>query len=249
MTLKISKKTKPTKPKTKSPGWHRLTLEELIHWAHAWKVQQTNPDKLFRENETVTAHLFGCGKSTINRRNTTLVEVGVAHRLHDKERGQNQRFIENTLCITTAPLACVLKLADAALEVRAALSSEPKVGTAPTRINSGDEPCPKVNLIATDSNNPRHKPVSSVGSHLGVIEHSSGVDSKVGTGRTRINIGDEPRPQTGTDAEIEKIGRQLNDAEKKLARLRRDYREDEGIVVATRQRVDELRSRLTKVTP
>jgi hypothetical protein len=46
------------------------------------------------------------------------------------------------------------------------------------------------------------------------------------------------------------VERQLKDAEKKLARLRRDYREDEGLVVATRQQVDELRSRLqSKVTP
>jgi hypothetical protein len=248
--MKIKQKPRASRTTLKCPGWHRLTLDELIHWAHAWKSQQKNPDNLFRENETVTARLFGCGKSTINRRNTTLVEVGVALRLHDKERGPNQRFTENTLCITTTPPACVLKLADAATDVRAALSSEPKVGTAPTRINSGDEPCPKVNLIATDSINPRHKPVSSVGSHLGVIEHISGVEPKVGTAPTRINTDDEPRPQTGTDPETLKIERQLKDAEKKLARLRRDYREDEGIVAATRQQVDELRSRLTsKVTP
>jgi len=65
-----------------------------------------------------------------------------------------------------------------------------------------------------------------------------------------MNTDDEPRPQAGTDPETLKIGRQLKDAEKKLARLRRDYREDEGIVAATRQQVDELRSRLqSKVTP
>ncbi|HEY1659971.1 MAG TPA: hypothetical protein VGG14_16580 [Candidatus Sulfotelmatobacter sp.] len=252
MTLKIPKQTKPTKPKAKSPGWHQLTLDELIHWAHAWKVQQTNPDNLFREKESATARLFGCNQSTISRRNTALVEVGAAHRLHHKERGQNQWFVESVLCVTVAPPASVLKLAQAAQEVRQALQSEApyaNVHTAPTRINSGDEPHATLHNIATDSSPHRHKPVSLESSYLSVIEHSSGVDANVHTALTRMNTGDEPRAKMHTDPEILKIERQLKDAEKKLARLRRDYREDEGIVAATRQQVDELRSRLTKVTP
>jgi hypothetical protein len=247
MTLKISKHRKPTKPKAKSPGWLQLTLEELIHWAHAWKVQQTNPDNLFREKESATARLFGCNQSTISRRNTALVEAEVAQRLHEKERGQNQWFVDSTLCITTAPPACILNLADAAVEVRQAISSESpyaNMHTARTRINSGDEPYAALHDMATDSINPRYKPVSSVGSHVGVIEHSSGVYANMHTAPTRINTGDEPC------ANMHTVERQLKDAEKKLARLRRDYREDEGLVVATRQQVDELRSRLqSKVTP
>lgn len=246
--MKLTRKPKPPRASNR-PGWLRLTIDELIHWAHAWKSQQTNPDRLFRENEMATARIFKCGKSTINRRNAKLVEVGVARRLHEKERGENQRFIESTLCITVEPPACILTMAKAAAEARALMSPEPKVGTAPTRINSGDEPCPKVNRIATDSINPLQKPVSIVGNPLGVIEHSSRVDSKVGTAETRMNSEDEPRPQMGTDAEIEKISRKLRDAEKKLARLRRDYGDDEAIVVSTSKDVAELRSCLqSKVT-
>lgn len=251
--MKIKQKPRASKATSKRPGWLQLTLDELIHWAHAWKVQQTNPDKLFREKESATALHFGCNQSTISRRNTTLVEAGVAQRLHEKERGTNQWFVESTLCVTVAPPACVLKLADAAQEVRQSLKSDSpyaNVHTGQTRVNSGDEPYATLHNMATDSINPRYKPVSSVGSHLGVIEHSSGVYANVHTAQTRVNSGDEPCARLHTDPETLKIERQLKDAEKKLARLRRDYREDEGLVVATRQQVDELRSRLqSKVTP
>jgi hypothetical protein len=251
--MKIKKKPRASRTTLKRPGWLQLTLDELIHWAHAWKVQQTNPDKLFREKESATARLFGCNQSTISRRNAALVEVGAAHRLHHKERGQNQWFVESVLCVTVAPPASVLKLAEAAQEVRQALQSEApyaNVHTAPTRINSGDEPHAILHNIATDSSPHRHKPVSLESSHVGVIEHSSGVYANLHTALTRINTDDEPCANMHTDPETLKIERQLKDAEKKLARLRRDYREDEGIVAATRQQVDELRSRLqSKVTP
>ncbi len=243
MKIKI-KKTKPKTRAKKSPGWHALSLEELVHWAHAWEFQQKNPDNVFREKETVTALRFGCGKSTINRRNDALIKAKVAQRLHKNERGKNQWFVESTLCISVAPPECVLRLAKDAAEVRAAKSPEPKAGTAQGCINTSDEPYPKAVHITTTNIPLNIQSVSIEGNHIGTVCNSSGVEPKAGTDGTRINSGDEPYPKVGTDTEVTKIKRQLRDAENKLLRLWREYGKAEPISRVQSDRVAELKANL-----
>src|SRR5579862_2045043 len=197
MTLKIPKQTRPKKSKAKSPGWYQLTLEELLHWAHAWKVQQTNPDKLFREKESATALRFGCNRSTISRRNAALVEARVAKTLHEGERNEKtQWFVESTLCITVAPPACVLKLAEAATEVRQALNSDSPCATLHTAqgcVSSGSEPCATLHDIATTHIPLSSKSVSVESSYVGVVGHGNGVRANMHTAPTPVNIDDDPR--------------------------------------------------------
>jgi hypothetical protein len=242
MKIKI-KQTKPKARAKKSPGWHALSLEELVHWAHAWEVQQRSLDKLFHEKETVTALQFGCDRSTISRRNAALVEARVAKTLHEGERDKKtQWFVESSLCVTEAPPASVLRLAQSAREVREMKSPCATLHTAQGCVNSGSEPCAELHDITTTHIPLNSKSVSTGVVHIGTVDSSNGVRANMHTAQGCVNSGDEPCATLHTDTKT--IKRQLRDAENKLLRLWREYGKDEPISRVQSDRVAELKANL-----